>query len=115
MNRTSDKSLLEKFYLYRGIAIRSLNDTLAVEHKRTDDILIAGVLTVLLVDVRSIHMSDKWLEPFLTIGLLQAQHGVPLAWRWHLEGLGRLITLRGGFEALAKSKGLESLLVSLWS
>lgn len=52
MNRTMDKALLRKFYLYRGIAIRSLNDTLAVEHERTTDIVIAGVLTILLVDVR---------------------------------------------------------------
>lgn len=43
--------LLEKFYSYRGIAISSLNDSLDVEHKRTENSVIAGILTFLLVDV----------------------------------------------------------------
>ena len=43
--------------------------------------------------------------------LLQAQQGACLNWRCHLEGVQRLITLRGGIRAVAGSKRLEPLLL----
>lgn len=55
INRTrgspESKGLIEKFYLYWGLAIRSLRDHLDIEDKRKGDTIIAGVLTLLLVDV----------------------------------------------------------------
>lgn len=41
----------------------------------------------------------------------QAQQGASLNWRCHIEGVHKLITLRGGIRALAASKPLESLLL----
>ncbi|KAI0010167.1 putative C6 finger domain protein [Xylariaceae sp. FL0662B] len=95
MNRTRDdshcNSLAEAFYRYRGIAIRSLNEDINVEDKRTGDIVITGVITLLLVDV---------------------QQGDSPNWRWHLEGIQKLITLRGGLRALAGPKALLPLLLN---
>jgi hypothetical protein len=55
MNRTrhapESKALAETFYRYRGVVIRSLNEEIGVEHKRTSDIVIAGIVTLLLADV----------------------------------------------------------------
>jgi hypothetical protein len=44
-------ALAEKYYLYRGIAIRSLSEQFNVEHKRTSNVVFAGILTLLLDDV----------------------------------------------------------------
>ncbi|KAI2622494.1 fungal-specific transcription factor domain-containing protein [Hypoxylon sp. NC1633] len=87
------KALAEKFYLYRGLALRSLSEHLNVEGRRTDDMVIAGILTILLIDI---------------------QQGASLNWRCHTEGLNRLIALRGGFRAFAGSSSLQSPLVCLW-
>ena len=38
--------------------------------------------------------------------LLQAQQGASPHWRYHLEGVQKIITLRGGNRALARSKQL---------
>lgn len=43
--------LLENFYHYRGIAIRSLNQALDSGSEQTSDMVIAGIMTLLLVDV----------------------------------------------------------------
>lgn len=95
MNRTRSepqyKALAETFYHYRGNAIRSLNETINVEHKRTADVVIAGIITLLLTD---------------------AQHGASLDWRFHIEAIQRIIRLRGGFRALAKSRSLDPQLNS---
>lgn len=64
MNRTRDGArcdmLMEPFYQYRGNAIRSLNSEINVEHKRTADIVIAGIMMLLLIDVS--HFSSKQME-----------------------------------------------------
>ena len=44
-------ALAEKFYLYWGQAVRSLNDQLQREDHQQDDVTIAGILTLLLTDV----------------------------------------------------------------
>jgi hypothetical protein len=44
-------ALLEKYYLYRGVAIRSLSEQFDLEHKHLSDVVIAGILTLLLADV----------------------------------------------------------------
>jgi hypothetical protein len=44
----------------------------------------------------------------------QVQHGASLNWRCHLDGVQKLIKLRGGFHALAESRSLEPLLICLW-
>ncbi|RYC56717.1 hypothetical protein CHU98_g9497 [Xylaria longipes] len=85
-----DLDLVESFYRYRGLAIRSLSEDIGVEDRRTGDVVIAGIVTLLLLDV---------------------QHGASPSWRCHLEGVQRLITLRGGVCALAPLKHLESLLL----
>lgn len=55
------RAVVERFYLYRGKAIRSLNEALgtisatttqAAASDQLHDILLIGVLTQLLVDVR---------------------------------------------------------------
>lgn len=55
MSRTTNgfrsSALAEPFYRYRGIIIRGLRDDMDVEHKRTGDSVIAGILTILLADV----------------------------------------------------------------
>ncbi|KAI0543420.1 putative C6 finger domain protein [Xylaria curta] len=86
------KGLIESFYRYRGLAIRSLSEDINIEDRRTSDVTIAGIITLLLLDV---------------------QHGASLSWRCHLEGVQRLITLRGGVRALAPLKHLESLLLCI--
>lgn len=55
INQTSNalhlKPLMEKFYFYWGLAVRSLNDYLNMEDKRAGNTIIAGILTLLLADV----------------------------------------------------------------
>ncbi|UPL03775.1 hypothetical protein LCI18_014709 [Fusarium solani-melongenae] len=92
-NDPQSKGLAEKFYSYWGLAIRSLNAQLDVQERQTSDLVMAGIMTLLLADV---------------------QQGTSLNWRCHLEGIHRLISLRGGFHAVASSPSLEPLLLSLW-
>ncbi|KAK3369816.1 C6 zinc finger domain-containing protein [Podospora didyma] len=82
--------LAETFYRYRGIIIRSLNEDINVESKRTSDAVLAGIISLLLAD---------------------AQQGPSPHWRIHLEGVHRLITLRGGIHFLARLESLEALLL----
>ncbi|KAH8805517.1 C6 zinc finger domain-containing protein [Xylogone sp. PMI_703] len=99
INRTRDyntpsNTLIENFYKYRGMVIRSLSSDLNVEHKRTSDTLIAGIISLFLLDV---------------------QQGASPNWRWHLEGIQKLITLRGGIRALVGSKTPDALLLCIAS
>lgn len=52
-NDPQSKSLAEKFYLYWGLAVRSLNEQLDVRNKQTSDLVMAGIMTLLLADVSS--------------------------------------------------------------
>ncbi|KAL2145173.1 hypothetical protein VTI28DRAFT_7809 [Corynascus sepedonium] len=99
MNRThgdpgqDQRALAETFYTHRGSAIRSLREFLNHEnHYCTDDVVIAGIATLLLVDL---------------------QQGASLNWRSHVEGAIRLVQLRGGFAAVANCNVLEPQLVLL--
>jgi hypothetical protein len=48
--------LAERFYLYWGLAVRSLSEQIHMEDMPKDDSLIAGILTLLLADVStSVH------------------------------------------------------------
>ncbi|KAF6817159.1 hypothetical protein CSOJ01_02579 [Colletotrichum sojae] len=99
LNRTRadsrmSRKLTERFYHYWGLAIRSLNEHLDVKDARTGDLAIAGILTLLLADV---------------------QNGTSLDWRCHMEGVHKIISLRGGLHAVAGSRTLEPLLLVLWS
>ncbi|KAK2732047.1 hypothetical protein CKAH01_01993 [Colletotrichum kahawae] len=99
LNRTrsdtqSSKVLAERFYIYWGLAVRSLTEHLNAQDEQTSDVVIAGILTILLADV---------------------QNGNSLNWRCHMEGVHRIISLRGGFRAMAGSRRLEPLLLVLWS
>ncbi|KAK5625752.1 hypothetical protein RRF57_001468 [Xylaria bambusicola] len=85
-----DGNLIESFYRCRGMAIRALSEDIDVDGRRMGDAVLAGIVTLLLLDV---------------------QQGVSPSWRCHLEGVHRLITLRGGICALAPSEGLKSLLL----
>jgi hypothetical protein len=48
---SESRALTQRYYLYRGNAIRSLREQFDVEQSCTDDVVIAGVFTLLLVDV----------------------------------------------------------------
>ncbi|KAB8073634.1 hypothetical protein BDV29DRAFT_175119 [Aspergillus leporis] len=50
-NNPQSNVLAETFFRCRGLAIRSLSDDLDVGHRRTGDIVIAGILTLLLSEV----------------------------------------------------------------
>lgn len=69
--------------------IRSLKADLDVEQKRTGDVVLAGVMTLLLGDV---------------------QQGASTTWRHHHNGVERLITLRGGIREVARTRRLDALL-----
>ncbi|EAW16759.1 Zn(II)2Cys6 transcription factor [Aspergillus fischeri NRRL 181] len=55
------KSLAVTFYRYRGLVIRSLRNDINQGHKRASDVVLAGIITLLLIDVsrnfsmRTIH------------------------------------------------------------
>ena len=57
MNRThgdpfaDHRALAERFYVCRGKALRSLRECLNMETHHTDDMIIAGIVTLLLADV----------------------------------------------------------------
>ncbi|KAL5362946.1 fungal-specific transcription factor domain-containing protein, partial [Aspergillus floccosus] len=93
MNRIRNDSVFNPlavtFFRYRGLVIRSLSSDIDEGHKRTGDVVLAGIITLLLVDV---------------------QQGASPHWRCHLEGLQKLITLRGGIRALAGIPSLAPLL-----
>ncbi|KAG2421613.1 hypothetical protein HFD88_005588 [Aspergillus terreus] len=93
MNRTRDdprsNPLAVTFFRYRGLVIRSLRSDIDRGHKRTGDVVLAGIITLLLID---------------------AQQDASPHWKCHLEGLQRLITLRGGIRSLAGSPSLAPLL-----
>ncbi|KAL7954499.1 fungal-specific transcription factor domain-containing protein [Trichoderma compactum] len=88
------RAMVERFYLYWGLAVRSLNEYLDMDDRRSGDSVIAGILTLLLADI---------------------QQGSFLNWRCHLDAVYRLIMLRGGFYAVAESKSMEPLLLCFWS
>jgi len=48
----SSRPLKPTFYRYRGLVIRSLNEDINTPNKGNGDIVLAGILTLLLVDVR---------------------------------------------------------------
>lgn len=52
MGHGSDSTMLGKaFFRYRGLMIRSLNDDISIQDKRSDDVVLAGILTLMLADV----------------------------------------------------------------
>jgi hypothetical protein len=55
INRTRNdfqsQALVEKFYLYWGLAVHSLNEHINVKESRMSDMIIAGILTLMLVAV----------------------------------------------------------------
>lgn len=55
------KALANKFYEYRGIAICSLNKELSLADQHTSDMILAGILTLLLIDVSP---NDTYHYPF---------------------------------------------------
>lgn len=62
INQTSNvlqlKPLMEKFYFYWGLAVRSLNEYLNMDDKRAGNTIIAGILTLLLADVSLFYPQD---------------------------------------------------------
>jgi hypothetical protein len=55
MNQTRNdphsKSLAVTFYRYRGLVICSLRSDINEGNKRTGDVVLAGIITLLLIDV----------------------------------------------------------------
>lgn len=64
MNRTTNNALAEPFYRYRGNAIRSLKETIDGKHQRTADVVIAGIITLLLIDVSRPFMRQWKPRPY---------------------------------------------------
>ncbi|KAJ5329233.1 hypothetical protein N7452_009623 [Penicillium brevicompactum] len=93
MGHDSDSTTLGKaFFRYRGLMIRSLNDDISIQDRRSDDVVLAGILTLMLAD---------------------AQQGISQHWRYHIEGVRRLIILRGGVRRLvATSPGVLPIVLS---
>lgn len=58
MNRTRDAALSERFYLYRGAAIRSLRQYLDQESHHVTDAALAGIVSLLLADVSRFPTCD---------------------------------------------------------
>ncbi|KAK3984173.1 C6 zinc finger domain-protein [Cladorrhinum sp. PSN332] len=87
------RTLVERFYSYRGTALRSLREHLDHEPHRATDLAVVGVLTLLLTEI---------------------QHSLTPVWRPHLDAARKLLNLRGGFHALAGSPSLEGPMLSLW-
>jgi len=55
INRTrsgrQSKALTETYYRYRGLAIRSLREDIDRACRRTSDVVLAGIMTLMLSDV----------------------------------------------------------------
>ncbi|KAJ5152016.1 hypothetical protein N7492_010311 [Penicillium capsulatum] len=83
--------LKNSFYRYRSFMIRSLNEDISEPAKRYSDFVLAGILTVLLAD---------------------SQEGISNHWRNHIEGVRRLIILRGGMKRLAITPGVRPIIVT---
>lgn len=50
-NSSPCHGLVQDFYRYRSIALRALNEDIGASHKRTGDLVLAGVINLLLSDV----------------------------------------------------------------
>jgi hypothetical protein len=66
LNRTRDNldshtqcALGKTFLHYRGLIIRSLNEDVGEENKRTQDVVLAGIITLLLADVSIYSFTSK--------------------------------------------------------
>ncbi|KAM0100700.1 hypothetical protein ACP6JE_004703 [Aspergillus fumigatus] len=69
-NDPQSKSLAVTFYRYRGLVIRSLRNDINQGHKRASDVVLAGIITLLLVDV-SLKCSMRNHPPILNHILLR--------------------------------------------
>lgn len=85
------KALRTTFFRYRGLMIRSLNDDINLPNKRNGGIVLAGILTLLLAD---------------------AQEGISHHWRYHIEGVRRLIISRGGMNRVVTTPGALPIVLS---
>lgn len=58
MNQTRDSiysnTLAPAFFHYRGLVIRSLHEEIDVDYKRTSNLVVAGILTLIIIDVSRI-------------------------------------------------------------
>ncbi|KFX97817.1 hypothetical protein V490_02608 [Pseudogymnoascus sp. VKM F-3557] len=88
--RLSICALGKTFLHYRGLIIRSLNEDVGAENKRTQDVVLAGIITLLLADAQEGNVHHR---------------------RWHLQGLQKLILLRGGVRSIGDSEAVKSLLL----
>ncbi|KAI8930410.1 Phomenoic acid biosynthesis cluster-specific transcriptional regulator [Plenodomus lindquistii] len=93
VSKSGATDLAEKYYTHWGITIRSLSEQFSLENVRTSDVVLAGILTLLLADI---------------------QNGAHVSWQHHFDGVHRLVSLRGGFRALALSRSLAPLMNCLW-
>ncbi|KAH8423381.1 uncharacterized protein LDX57_001139 [Aspergillus melleus] len=90
-SETQSRELEKTFIHHRGQIIRSLRDSINAPSKSTGDLVIAGTLTLLLIDVQQ-----------------GASHK---SWRYHLDAVRKIIRLRGGMGLLANSPGVVPLLL----
>lgn len=117
MNQTRDSSQLKTlsttFLHYRGLIIRSLNEDIGVDHKRTSNLVVAGILTILIADVSRSCSKKKKPCGYHTKQCLihKSQQGASSFWRYHLQGVRRIIALRGGMGSFAESTGAIPLLL----
>ena len=115
-NVTRCGPLVENFYRYRGNAIRSLKEHVGAGGNHRSDVLLAGIISLLLAEVSDSlpnHVrlrKGRALFADVDYSYTQVQQSSSTNWRCHIEGVQRLIRLRGGIRALWTLKGLEPLL-----
>ena len=114
MNQTREdpqsNSLATTFFHYRGLIIRSLNEDIGVDHKRMSNLVVAGILTLVIVDV-SWFCSKGNVIVLKDAVIHKSQQGASSFWRYHLQGARRIIALRGGMRSFAESTGAIPLLL----
>lgn len=115
---SQNRSLARSFYHYRGLVLRSLTEELKLERRLGDDVAVAAIMVLLLLDVSLQYpIGDHTTE--LRTAFMQVQQGsqvhqgTSLNWRFHLEAVYRLVILRGGIRTLVGAEGMEPLLLAL--
>ncbi|KAL3473180.1 hypothetical protein BJX99DRAFT_249136 [Aspergillus californicus] len=89
-NDSPSKTLQIALFKYRGLVIRSLNDEIKEDRKCRSNLVLAGILTLLHVDM---------------------QQGFVRNFRVHLEGAWKAIMACGGMCSLIKSPGMIPVIV----
>lgn len=65
INQTRDteysNSLVPSFFHYRGLVIRSLHEEIDIDYKRTSNLVVAGILILIIIDVSQSYSVGLWI------------------------------------------------------